>query len=769
MTGGDVRMSGEGALATDPRWTLRFEGFDAANEGRREALAAVGNGVFVVRGAASWARCGAPHYPGTYRAGLFATTSTAVGDETMRNETIVNLPNPFRLTWRREGEENWFDIRDVTVEDYEHVVDLRRGISVRRLVVRYPDARSLAVREERFVSMAQPHRAAQRVTLAGDLTLEVAAGIDAAVENANVDRYVHEHGRHFAGEGGVAPGGILHFDAAPCGAQTRVRTAALPTSDGAVFGSPVERDGELLRVGTARPGPNRPVAIDTLVAWSVNDSKPPEDLEGGAGYERLRELHADAWAELWDRFCFATDDPRHERHLRVLAFHLLQTLSPHSAALDVGVPARGWHGEGYRGHMFWDEVFVIPVLATRLPEVARSILMYRYRRLDAARRAARHAGFEGAMYPWRSATSGEEVTPRFQLNLLNGQWMEDHTRLQRHVGAAIAVNVRAYTDATGDRAFVAGPGGEMTLEIARFFASLAREAPDGHYDIDGVLGPDEYHTAYPGADQPGLRNNAYTNIMASWVLAEAAALPSRLSPDEGAALAAKVSLEEGETLHWERISRRLRLCLHESDEGLVISQFQGFGDLKAPEKIVLPEEYADARLDWALHAIGDSANAYQATKQADILSAVHILGPQIVPLLERMGLSDVPALLRRTAKYALARTTHQSSLSYVVYAGAASFLELDFARDHLEHAMGTDLCGLKGERTAEGIHLAAMAGTFDVLQKHVAGIWWDGTSTGARDCLPGALSRVEFRIRIRGRDIVAEIRSAPDASGASGP
>lgn len=89
----------------------------------------------------------------------------------------------------------------------------------------------------------------------------------------------------------------------------------------------------------------------------------------------------------------------------------------------------------------WDEVLILPFLALRSPELARALLMYRYRRLDVARERARRAGFRGAMYPWRSAADGQEVTPHNQVNLLTGGWMPDDTQLQRHIGSAIAFNV----------------------------------------------------------------------------------------------------------------------------------------------------------------------------------------------------------------------------------------------------------------------------------------------------------------------------------------
>ena len=73
--------------------------------------------------------------------------------------------------------------------------------------------------------------------------------------------------------------------------------------------------------------------------------------------------------------------------LHLQLFHLLQTVSNNSVGLDVGVPARGLHGEAYRGHIFWDELFIFPFLSLRFPQLARALLLYRYRRIDQARQS----------------------------------------------------------------------------------------------------------------------------------------------------------------------------------------------------------------------------------------------------------------------------------------------------------------------------------------------------------------------------------------------
>ncbi len=257
-------------------------------------------------------------------------------------------------------------------------------------------------------------------------------------------------------------------------------------------------------------------------------SEPSEAAVGELGqagsFDMLLERHVLAWAHLCQHFHVdltdgdgISDEALQTVHLHL--FHLLQTVSPNSIDLDAGVPARGLHGEAYRGHVFWDELFVLPVLTLRAPALTRASLRYRHRRLPAARKAARDAGFAGAMYPWQSGSDGSEESQRLHLNPLSGRWTPEVSHLQRHVSHAVAYTAWQYYEATGDLAFLVDHGAEMILEIARFWSSAASyDRGRDRFVIRGVMGPDEFHTGYPGADEPGINNNAYTNIMAAWVL-----------------------------------------------------------------------------------------------------------------------------------------------------------------------------------------------------------------------------------------------------------
>src|SRR5207249_3179270 len=335
------------------------------------------------------------------------------------------------------------------------------------------------------------------------------------------------------------------------------------------------------------------------------------------GFAEALERHKRAWEELW-RACDITlpGDDRVQLLLRLHIAHVLQVCSRCTADRDAGVPARGLNGEAYRGHVFWAELYVYPFLNFRLPEITRALLMYRFRRLGEARAAARGAGYCGAMYPWQSGSDGKEETQVVHLNPLSGLWEPDLSQNQRHVSAAIFYNIWHYIQATGDTDFLLGPGAEMMMEIARFWSSIAHFNPQrGRYEIHGVMGPDEFHEKNPDFDEPGLRNNAYTNVMVAWIADVAGRLLDMLPERRRRSLCKQIDLTGQEIETWQEMSRKMYIPFHADG---VISQFEGWEDLEELDWDAYRREYGNIqRLDRILRAEGKEPDRYKLSKQAD--------------------------------------------------------------------------------------------------------------------------------------------------------
>ena len=325
------------------------------------------------------------------------------------------------------------------------------------------------------------------------------------------------------------------------------------------------------------------------------------------------------------------------------------------------------------------------------------------------------------MYPWQSGSDGREENQQIHLNPVSGRWVPDTTHRQRHVGIAVAYNVWQHYQATGDEEFIVHYGAEMILDIARFWASAAiYDHGRDRYVIRGVMGPDEFHTGYPAAPEDGIDNNAYTNVMAAWVLLRARDVLAILPDLRRAQLTETLGITPEEISRWDEISRKLYVPFH---DGGIISQFEGYEDLDELDWDAYRERFGDIqRLDRILEAEDDSPNRYKASKQADVLMLFYLLSAdELAELFEHLGYPFDPDVIPRTIDYYLARTSDGSTLSNLVNAWVLARAHRHEALDYLLEALNSDVADIQGGTTAEGIHLAAMAGSVDVLQRVLRG------------------------------------------------
>jgi trehalose/maltose hydrolase-like predicted phosphorylase len=745
-------------------FTLAYAGFDPADEGLREAMTSTGNGYLCTRGAAEWEDADGVHYPGTYIHGGYNRETTILGGLPVLNEDLVNLPNWLVLKIRIEGGDA-FGLADVELLDYRHEFDIRAAMLLRELRFRDDAGRETTLRSRRFVSMADLHHAGIEWTLTAHNwsgAVEVVSALDGRVTNAGVPRYGELEGRHL---NPVAP---RTFGSEAIGLKVETRQSNLYVSEAArtrVFDErePVDVQRALHQMEDyiqqvlafdVRQGV--PVRVEKMVAVSTSRDPATSDSLVQAGTLALRcpdfdqalSRHADAWEELW-RVCDIelSGDDRVQHLVRLHICHVLQVCSRHTADLDAGVPARGLNGEAYRGHVFWDELYVYPFLSFRVPEVTRALLMYRYRRLAEARAAAREEGFRGAMFPWQSGSDGKEETQRVHLNPLSGRWEPDLSRRQRHVNAAIFYNVWSYFQATRDLPFLRDCGAEMMLEIARFWASIAHFNPArGRYEIHGVMGPDEFHEKYPGAEEGGLRNNAYTNVMVAWLCGIAEEVLSLLPATRAKALRDKLGIEDEELRMWEDMSRRMFVPFH--GDG-IISQFEGYAELEELDWDAYRERYGNIqRLDRILRAEGDDPNRYKLAKQADTVMLFFLFSrDELKPLFDRLGYEYGPDTARKNIDYYDRRTSHGSTLSFVAHAGALSTVDPQSSWQRFLVALGSDIGDIQGGTTKEGIHMGVMSGTLDLVQRGYVGTQIRDGVLYFDPRLPAEVDRLSFRMQ----------------------
>ena len=761
-----------------PTWTLVYQGYAPEEERLREALCALGNGYFCTRGAAEWADAHEDaHYPGTYVGGGYNRLVTGISGRPVENEDLVNMPNWLCLTFRI-GDGAWFDLGDVEIESYRQELNVREGMLTRTLRFKDSEGRETMLASRRIVSMEKPHLAAIEMTItpknwSGRMTIRSA--LDGCVINAGVARYSKLNSHHLLPlDAGVEEDGVIRLLVETNQSHFMVAEAARTSlfhDDGRPLQAETEnevREGYVARHFTFDINEGEAVRIEKLAALHTSRDRAishPETeavlaVQRAEDFNELLHGHKVAWKQLWRRCDVVLDQrERIQMILRVHIFHLLQTVSRNTVDLDVGVPARGLHGEAYRGHIFWDELFIFPFLNFRIPELTHSLLRYRHRRLDEARAAAKEAGYRGAMFPWQSGSSGREETQSMHLNPKSGRWLPDLSRNQRHVNVAITYNIWQYWQASGNNGFMSIFGAEVMFEICRFWASIAHHnTKRDRYEIHGVMGPDEYHEKYPDSKDAGLRNNAYTNVMVAWSMEAALRALDSLLPYRRDELREEINLTDEEVSVWGEMSRKLFVPFH--DDG-IISQFEGYENLKEFDWEGYRKKYGNiARLDRILEAEGDSADHYKLSKQADVLMLFYLFSEdELTRIFANLGYELTPELIRRNIEYYGERTSHGSTLSNIVQSAVNSRYDRESSWKTFCEALESDIYDIQGGTTPEGIHLGAMAGTVDLVQRCYTGIEIREGILFFNPRLPVQLGAIDLALRYRGLWIDVRVTS----------
>ncbi len=747
-------------------WKLTYHDFVPKQELLRETLTTLGNGYIGTRGAACETGPSDIHYPGTYIAGVYNALPTKIAGKTIYNEDFVNCPN--WLVFRYKIDDGpWFHYFEAIILDYKLELDMHNGVLSKHFRFQDTKGRITSITHQRIVSMADPHLMAFVYTFrpenyAGKIT--IFTGLDGQVVNGGVERYKQLNNKHLVpvdvgkfGEDGIylrskTTHSKIKISEAMRTFAYKDHKRFFPELNLVQFGRHSCMHELVLDVQK-----NHRYSVEKIVAvYTSKDQGITDDLQEAiqkAGqahsFSQLYDNHKQKWKKLWSLFDIELDgDDFFQKVLRLHTFHLLQTASCHNQSIDAGMPARGLHGEAYRGHIFWDELFILPFYDIRAPEISRALLMYRYRRLGAAKKYAAQHGYKGAMYPWQSASTGDETTQIMHLNPLSGNWGPDYSANQRHVSAAIAYNVWKYYYASADDQFLQDYGAEMIIEIAHFWSSISEyNTKTGRYDISGVMGPDEFHEKYPDSKEGGLKNNAYTNVMAVWVIEKALfILDHLLSPKKRKVLLSKAGINQQELERWHDITKKMTIVI---DENGIISQFEGYMDLEELDWDYYKEKNNNIhRIDRILKAEKKSPDYYKVSKQADVLMLFYMLREETLEhIFEKLGYQFDPSIFEKNFDYYYPRTSHGSTLSLVVHSYVCSiFKHKSNTLKLFKEAMESDIYDTQGGTTCEGIHTGVMAGTIDVFLRVFAGLEILHDKIGLNPDLPESWKAVRFQI-----------------------
>ncbi|WP_461218627.1 glycoside hydrolase family 65 protein [Lapidilactobacillus salsurivasis] len=712
----------------------------------QESILTLGNGYLGWRGAPVLAQYSDDHYPGLYVAGIFNQTTTQVNHRDIVNEDMVNLPNPQLIRL-------FIDHQPLT-GDYDQrcsCLNMDRGNLTEHFEYALPQGR-LFVDTLKVVDPVHYHCFAEKISFHLDFGAQVTIEgvVDGLIQNQNVARYREFNSQEFK----ITKVGEHMLQARTLKSELDLVVGARTTSKQATFTTTYPEHSVIDQtVVSLDAGEEFTFERTMVVATSYETTDPVAEVQAElarSSFDRVQTTSQAHWREFWRRadVQIENDDPDLQRLVRMNVFHLHQA-AQHLANqdLDASVGSRALTGEGYRGHIFWDELFLIPYYAEMDPDTAYDILQYRLKRLEAARKNA-HAQHEvGALYPWQSAMYGDEQSQVIHLNPITHRWYQDNSRLQRHISLAVVYNIWYYTQVTGRYDLLNDGGLKVLLETSKFW--LSKVTYDGErYHLSGVMGPDEFHEGYPGASSPGVNDNAYTNIMLVWSLNWLSELRHHPEVDFAAACH---ETDFSHHLLQKASDVANNLTIYIDDQG-VIEQYQHYLALKELDLTAYHEKYGDIhRIDRILKSEGKSPNDYQVNKQADTLMAVYNLGEKMMhQLVNQLGYRLPRNWLRRNRDYYLARTVHGSTVSRPVFASVDVILgELDHAVENLVTAIRSDYDDIQGGTTAEGIHTGVMGGTLAVIEHAFAGIKYFEGQVIIEPQIPRSWRRLSFQQRFR--------------------
>ncbi|MFC1806897.1 glycosyl hydrolase family 65 protein [Candidatus Omnitrophota bacterium] len=773
---------------TEASWKLSYIGFYPAKEKLREALCTLGNGYFGTRGALPESVASRIHYPGTYIAGVYNKLETHIAGRNITNEDFVNCPNWLFLTFRA-GEEPWIVPSECKILFYYQELDMRIGLLSRNMRIIDDKGREFKIETRSLVHMGDKHLASIKYIITskdyeGPITIR--SGLNGMVENRGVARYSQLESNHLRPHSiGKTDDNLIYLSLKT--SQSRIIISQASKTRIFLSNKEIIPEADLvtqqkkavyndLKIYVRKKQKYEIEKIVSIYTSRKDDVQDPdkaaiESLKPAPRFEFLLKTHKRAWKAIWKKFDIDIQgDAIFSKVLRFHTFHLLQTASFHNVDIDAGFPARGLHGEAYRGHIFWDELFAMPFYNLHAPEISKALLLYRYRRIDQARKSAKENGYDGAMFPWQSGALGDEQTQTIHLNPISNEWGPDNSRLQRHVSFAVAHNAWQYWKSTKDIDFISRYGAEMILSIAKFGSSLVKfDRKDKRYHTEGLMGPDEFHEKSPLASKAGFRDNAYTNLLIVATLRNALKVLNILPSKEAAAMLKRLDINQTDLERWIDITRKMNIVINKNG---IISQFDGYFGLKELNWRAYKDKYQNIhRMDRILKAEGKSPNAYKVAKQADALMIFYLLPlSEIKDIFSQLGYRFDPQMLKKNYAYYRRRTSDGSTLSSIVHCYLAHLIgkESEVWQMFLE-ILKSDIYDTQGGTAPEGIHTGVMSGSIDLTIKCFAGIDIKEDQIIINPRLPKKWRSLKLRIFCKGRWMLVSITKRKLTIFAQGP
>lgn len=719
-------------------WIVAETDFISDSHGKFETIFSLGNGYMGLRASTEEGFPG--EVRGCYIAGLFDKFPGEVTE-------LPNIPDWTKIGIKLDGET--FSLCRGEILFYQRQLNIRDGELVRNIEWMSPSGKRTQLIFRRFVSMCYLNVAAIEIEICPvnySGSIEILSGIDGQASNSGVQHFKEGNSRRYK-DGiisitsrtqesdiglSVAVKHIFSIDGDKTAILEQVRTGRrqISLSSGCeIMEGQTFRMEKLVTVCSTRDPEFREVISDKELGKNAIVKLKEA---AGSGYDKLCNNHKEEWRRIWKNADISIDGPDFDQlAIRFSIFHIHQMTPAHDERISIA--AKGLSGEGYKGHAFWDtEIFLLPVHTYNSPETAKKLLLYRYHLLAGARKKAMENGYQGAMFPWESADTGEEVTPKWgAVDIETGEpiriWGGE---IEQHVTCDIVYSIWQYFEVTRDYDFMYRYGLEIMLDTSRFWASrLEYNKAEDRYEIKDIMGPDEY--------SEHVDNNAFTNYMVRWQMDKTLQFFQWIMENETEVwtkVSTKINLTMNELDDWKEKAGKIYFA-KDSDTGF-ITQYEGFKEKKMIDLSKYRGKVGAILEDYSWEDLIHS----QVLKQADVVMLLYLAGDDFS---------------RETKKanwaYYEPKTLHDSTLSAGMHAiVAVDINDMEKAYAYFQESIRIDL-GENLKSCETGLHAASHGGNWQTVVNGFGGvrITSDGTLR-VNPRLPKGWNSLKFSLTWRG-------------------
>ena len=723
-------------IKQDP-WLIIEDGFDKKLHPISESLMSIGNGRMGQRANFEESYSG-ESLQGSYIGGVYYPDKTRVGWWKIGYPEyfakVLNSVNWIGLQLVINGQK--IDLATVEILSFHRVLDMKKGVLRRDVVIGLQDGSQVNIKSERFYSIVDQDTCFLKYSITAlnnDLRCTLIPSLDFNVRNsdANYDEDFWQERKQGFSDGCtwvLASTKKTNFLVA-CSAKNHLQIDESETIASenilheGIAGQKYQFDLSQDQTATLY----KYVAITSSFYHEeenvVNIACEKSELSSKNGYNLELDRHANKWLDRWSECDIEiAGDIAAQQGIRFNIYHLYQTYSGEDSRLNIG--PKGFTGEKYGGSTYWDtEAYCLPFyMCTTSAEVARNLLVYRYKQLPQAIDNAAKLGFTdgAALYPMVTMT-GEEC---------HNEW--EITFEEIHRNGAIAFAIYNYIRYTNDEDYLIEYGLEVLIAIARFWVQRCHLSPiKQQYVMLGVTGPNEYEN--------NVDNNWYTNYIARWCINYAKnciETAKSTNPNEWENIKTKTEFHENELTKWDDIRRNMFLPTDE-EKGIFLQQ-EGFLNKEDLTVEDIKDEHRPINQNWSWDRILRSP----FIKQADVLQGLYFFEDQF---------SEDE--LRNNFLYYEPKTVHESSLSPCVHSILAAKLAMhDKAYEMYLRTARLDLDDYNND-TEDGCHITSMAGTWMSVVEGFAGLRMHEGHLSLTPFLPLQWDSFRFKINFRGSQI----------------